>query len=281
MPIFCRFYAVTFTLVIISGCAAEYKTLRAQEISDAGINYASDMQKFFEYEQRQFSILIAQQLAERSRTETEYYKARETAFKQNADIQKALDNVGLLKKYFTLLGKLAKDDSTETAKRLESITGTLKNKLHMAKINDSIEGAVPDIGASAAVAYHGHLIGNVFKRDGDTVALALRALRHFIIQEKSKYSETARRPDVLGHYQVTPYVNTPQNAALSAQWGAEFADRASYATPQSAFDGAIKASLAMEQAWIETVKGTLTTEEFFITLDRFSFTMDALSQLHR
>lgn len=281
MPLFCRYYTITFVLMVISGCAGEYKTQRAQEISEAGVNYADDMQKLFEYEQRQFSLLIAQQLAERSRTETEYYKARKIAFKQKADIQKAMDSVGLLKKYFTLLGKLAKDDSAETAKRLGSITGTLKNKLTLAKMSDAIEGAVPDIGASAAVAYRGHLIGDVFKRDGDTIALALRSLRHFIIQEKSKYSETARKPDVLGQYQVNPYVNTPQNAALSAEWIAEFADRAGYATPESAFDGAIKASLAMEQAWIQTVKGTLTTEEFFLVLDRFSFTMNSLSQLHR
>ncbi|MEB0900795.1 hypothetical protein [Citrobacter portucalensis] len=278
MKIYSRATVLFFFTFVLSGCVGDYKIKRAVDVSDAGAKYTEDVQTLLILEQAEYSRLIVRLLAEQSRTETRYYSAYKHALNNRDEIKSAVEMVDVLNEYFLVLGKLAKDDSKDTAATLSSITDTLKSENIGLSIGDSLSNAIPKIGASGAVAYRGHLIGKAFERDGDLIMLSIRSIRGFLNSERMKFNYLIYKNNMFGRYQVSKYVSTPENQLIDRDLESDFVRQTSISTTETAFRDAIDASLAMEIAWIKTANGKMTTDEFLTSLDRFSSTVKALSQ---
>ncbi len=279
MRVFTRVITLFFIVFAFSGCAGDYKIKKAADINDAGIKYTTNVQKFLVLEHDLYSKLIVRQLYGQERTEGVFYEKYHYAMMRRDNARENMRFVQHLKTYFLKLGELAKDNSSETAKSVSDIASILKGDMINLKINDAQSGAIPDIVNGISTEYRGHLIEKTFKNDGETIRKAIVVVRNMLIRERKNYKDMLYRSKVVGVYQVNKYINLPQGQAISNDIVEDFVSDTGLATPETAFNDAISASIEMEYAWVDAISGRISTNDFFLSLDRFSSTIYSLTQL--
>ena len=184
-----------------------------------------------------------------------------------------------LASYFSELEALAKGDQSEaTAKALGQVAESLKFEPIELKLSDEKKKAITGLAGFVSKQVHAAAVEKALLRDADTVAQALAISEKLLDEQigwikhredaerKKKYNEDVRKPFVTG-------------GQLDSNWKKAWSTEVRTTPVIALLSQAKKASVEMQKAWIDILRGQYSYLEIQSALNNVKAGIDAISEL--
>ena len=239
----------------LGGCATAPATSTAQEVAEGGQQYVAVLGKVNKAALEHSLGFTADLLPNLPRTENTLVEQTELMQQRVRWLAQVQQHLTLQADYFAALQALAKGDtSPNTQKVVKALAGALGNVPGLPSISNATKTAVGGLAQHVAKARHSTVVASVLERDADAVAQAL-LFNQQVLDEQIQWitvrEQLARQLEYRDKIQK-PFVDGKK---LPESW--KKAWKAGVLGPRTVelLQQARQASLRMQQAWLEVLRG--------------------------
>lgn len=273
-----RFITTVLFALTIAGCST-VPVDRAQGVSASGKAYVETLKQVNDLALDNSIEFTADLLPRLPRTEESLAVTTDEIKKRAKLIGQTHEYFDGLASYFSELDALAKGDQSEaTATALGHVADSLKAEPIELKLSDDKKNALTGLAAFVAKQIHSAAVEKALVRDADTVAQALAVSEKMLdeqikwinlrenVERQRRYEENVKKPFVAG-------------GVLGSDWKKAWSNEVR--TPQviAILLEAKKASIEMQKAWIDVLRGQYSYAEIQASLKNVRAGIEAITAL--